>query len=175
MDVRERVDVDKTLTAVYLAMRAKDGKAVAGGWMVVAPDPVAEVEAAVCDFECNFETQQFVPYDLALRLAGELKEARMFIAETGDRLTDKMYDDPTNRLGLSIDCKAVAGNESNLRYLDVKWQTGRAIAAERDGYKEKLEQQAWCDHEFEYFANTAASGPLYRCRCGLVREKDELP
>jgi hypothetical protein len=74
-----------------------------------------------------------------------LAAARLFIAETGVRLNNVMYDDPRNREGLAYDCKAVAGDEVNMRYLDVKWQTDRAIKAERerDACRADAERFVW--------------------------------
>jgi hypothetical protein len=69
------------------------------------------------------------------------QELRLFIAETGKRLSDPMYDDVENRDGLAIDCEAIAGKKASLDYLKVEWQTERAIKAEDERDRLKAEKE----------------------------------
>jgi hypothetical protein len=92
---------------------------------------VEEVQIALPDYAVGGESPKWKPLIAkAFDLARRLDEALLFIAETGKRLTDPMYDDVGNREGLAIDCQATAGEEVNMDYLEVEWQTKRAISAE---------------------------------------------
>ncbi len=65
-------------------------------------------------------------------LVEDNKRLRLFIADTARLLRKEQYADADNRAGLAIDCEMVAGEEMRLVYLDVRWQTERAIKAEKE-------------------------------------------